>query len=171
MTMTPGYPEGDRHAGRVRSDRTFGFIRSLGVRIPCSFGIILLLASPLSAHTKARYYRGDIAVPTSWDGVIRLTGTVVIREGVTVTVDPGTEVLIQPGVGTDIVVRGRLLVRGLPGKPVLFDSAGGCGEGPWGGIVFERGSSGRMENVRVRCSSRGIEGDRHDVILTDVLLH
>lgn len=128
----------------------------------------LLFAASLSAHVNARYYRGDITVPTSWDGIVRLTGTVVIREGVTVTVDPGTEVLVQPGAGTDIVVRGRLLVRGLPGKPVLFDTAGGCGEGPWGGIVFERGSAGIMENVRVRCASRGITGDLTDVVRTGV---
>lgn len=130
---------------------------------------LLFFGSSLSAHVNARYYRGDITVPTSWDGIVRLMGTVVIREGVTVTVDPGTEVLVQSGAGTDIIVRGRLLVRGLPGKPVLFDTAGGCGEGPWGGIVFERGSAGIMENVRVRCASRGITGDLKDVVRTGVV--
>lgn len=121
--------------------------------------VALLLAVPLSAHPDARFYRGDISAPVSWEGVIRLTGAVVVREGVTVSVEPGTRVLVQPGKKVDIVVRGRFLVRGANGKPVLFDTAGGCGAGPWGGIVFERGSVGVFENVVVRCSSSGVRGD------------
>jgi len=111
------------------------------------------------AHPNARFYRGDVTVSTSWEGVIRLTGKLVIREGVTVTVDPGTEVLVQPGAENDIEVRGRLLVRGIPGKPVLFDTAGGCAAGPWGGIRFHPGSAGVFEHVRVRCAGGGIRGD------------
>jgi hypothetical protein len=76
-----------------------------------------------------------------------------------VTIEPGAEVLVQPGIGADIVVRGRLLVRGVSGKPVLFDTAGGCAAGPWGGIVFERGSTGIMEHATIRCSATGIAGD------------
>jgi hypothetical protein len=123
-----------------------------------------------SAHPNARFYRGDVVVSTSWDGIIRLTGTVVIFPGVTVTVDPGTEILVQPGPDTNIVVRGRFLVRGLPGKPVLFDTAGGCSEGPWGGVVFESGSSGILENIKVRCSGRGIIGELGEVFRTGVVL-
>jgi len=111
------------------------------------------------AHPNARFYRGDVTVSTSWEGVIRLTGKLVIREGVTVTVDPGTEVLVQPGAENDIEVRGRLLVRGIPEKPVLFDPAGGCSAGPWGGIRFHPGSAGVLEHVRVRCAGGGLRGD------------
>jgi hypothetical protein len=125
---------------------------------------------PLAAHPNARFYRGDLVVSTSWDGVIRLTGTVVILPGVTVTVDPGTEILVQPGPGTNIVVRGRLLVRGLPEKPVLFDTAGGCSDGPWGGVVFEPGSTGILENASIRCSSTGIRGALSGVTRTGVVL-
>jgi len=110
-------------------------------------------------HPNARFYRGEITVSSSWEGVIRLTGKVVIREGVTVSVEPGTEVLVQPGTENDIEVRGRLLVRGIPEKPVLFDTAGGCAAGPWGGIVFRPGSSGVFEHARVRCAERGVSGD------------
>mgnify|MGYP001559032570 FL=1 len=111
------------------------------------------------AHPNARFYRGDVTVSTSWEGVIRLTGKLVIREGVTVTVDPGTEVLVQPGAENDIEVRGRLLVRGIPEKPVLFDTAGGCAAGPWGGIRFRPGSAGVFEHARVRCAGGGLRGD------------
>ena len=142
----------------------------------CRAASLLLAASllsagaPAGAHTGARFYRGDVSVSTQWEGVIRLTGTVVIRAGATVTVDPGTEVLVQPGGGVDIVVQGRLLVRGLPGRPVVFDTAGGCGAGPWGGIVFEKGSTGIFENARVRCSTRGIGGDVTGVARTGVVV-
>ena len=134
----------------------------------CAAVLFLLFAAAPSAHTNARFYRGDIVAPSSWDGVIRLTGTVVVAEGVTVTVDPGTEVLVQPGTGTDIVVKGRFLVRGTPERPVVFDTAGGCGAGPWGGIVFSRGSAGILEHARVRCSARGIGGDLSGVTRTGV---
>jgi len=118
-----------------------------------------LSAAGADAHPNARFYRGDVAVSTSWEGVIRLTGKLVIREGVTVTVEPGTEVLVQPGVGNDIEVRGRLLVRGIPEMPVLFDTAGGCAAGPWGGIRFRPGSAGVFEHARIRCAAGGLHGD------------
>lgn len=126
-------------------------------------GAVALGAATAGGHSNARFYRGEIAVSTSWDGVIRLTGTVLIREGVTVTVDPGTEVLVQPGVGAEILVSGRFMVRGTPGKPVVFDAAGGCPAGPWGGIVFSPGSAGILENARVRCATGGIAGDLANV--------
>ncbi len=129
------------------------------VRAMIVSALALFLAAPLAAHTNARFYRGDVAMSGSWEGVVRLTGTVVIREGVTVSIEPGTQVLVQPGPKVDIVVRGRLLVRGAPGKPVVFDTAGGCSAGPWGGIVFERGSTGIFEHASVRCSSTGLRGD------------
>lgn len=128
--------------------------------------LCLLLAAGAGAafaHSNARFYRGDIKASTSWEGVIRLTGTVVILEGVTVSIEPGTEVLVQPMADADLVVRGRLLVRGVPTKPVRFDTAGGCDAGRWGGIVFERGSAGILENVVVHCSSKGIIGDQAGV--------
>ncbi len=113
----------------------------------------------VDAHSNARFYRGDVTVSTSWEGVIRLTGGLVIREGVTVTVEPGTEVLVQPGTENDIEVRGRLFVRGIPEKPVLFDTAGGCEAGPWGGIRFRPGSAGVFEHARIRCAAGGVRGE------------
>ncbi len=130
----------------------------------------LLVCGPLQAHPNARFYKGDIVAPSSWEGVIRLTGTVVIREGITVTIEPGTEVLVQPGIGARIVVNGRLLVRGIPGKPVLFESAGGCGAGSWSGIVFGSGSTGILEHARIRCADNGIAGDLAGVKRTGLVL-
>jgi len=118
-----------------------------------------LLPAAGFAHMNARFYRGDIAASTSWEGVIRLTGKVVILEGITVTVDPGSEVLVQPGVENTIEVRGRLMVRGIPEKPVLFDTAGGCEAGRWGGILFRPGSVGLFENARIRCAANGLSGE------------
>jgi hypothetical protein len=144
-------------------------MRSRGTPLRILGGAAALLAAASavsSAHPNARYYRGEIAVSSSWEGVIRLTGKVVIREGVTITVDPGTEVLVQPGAENDFEVRGRLLVRGIPEKPVLFDTAGGCAAGPWGGIRFLPGSVGVFEHARVRCSSTGLSGDLAGVTRT-----
>lgn len=143
-------------------------IRALSVA--AFLALSLLLPAPrASAHTNARFYRGDITVSTFWEGTIRLTGTVVIREGVTVTVEPGTQILVQPDRGADIQVRGRLLVRGTREMPVLFDTAGGCEAGPWGSILFLPGSAGVLEHARVRCSSGGIRGSLEGVVQTGVL--
>ncbi len=143
-------------------------------RRPLAAAVFLaaVLSSPgsLPAHSNARFYRGDIAVSTSWEGVIRLTGTVVIRKGVTVAVEPGTEILVQPDTGADLVVRGRLLVRGTQDKPVLFDTAGGCRAGRWGGIVFERGSVGILEHAIIRRSGTGIRGDLSGVTRAETVL-
>lgn len=121
------------------------------------------------AHPEATFYRGEIAKSVSWEGTIRLLGTVTIREGVTVSVEPGTQVLVQPGATVEIRVRGRLLVRGTPERPVLFDTAGGCDEGAWGSILFLPGSAGVLEHARVRCASGGIRGSLGGVVRTDVI--
>jgi len=128
----------------------------------------LLVPGSAPAHPNARFYRGEITVSAAWEGVIRLTGTVTIREGATVSIEPGTRVLVQPGSDVEIRVRGRLLVRGMPGSPVLFEPAGGCGEGPWGSILFLPGSEGILEHARVRCASGGIRGALDGVVRTDV---
>ncbi|GAB4369922.1 MAG: hypothetical protein Kow00128_16550 [Deltaproteobacteria bacterium] len=132
--------------------------------------VLLLSPGAAPAHPNARFYRGEIRVSTTWEGVIRLTGTVTIREGVTVSVDPGTQVLVQPEPQVEIRVRGRLLVRGTKESPVLFDTAGGCGEGPWGSILFLPGSTGILEHARIVCSSGGIRGALDGVVRTGVLL-
>ncbi len=132
--------------------------------------LLLLAAGPGSSHVNARFYRGEIVVSTSWEGVVRLTGGVVIREGVTVTVLPETEVLVQPEEGAGIVVRGRLIARGLPGRPVVFDAAGGRAGDRWGGIVFSRGATGHLSHVGVRRSAKWIGGDLSGVVQAAVSL-
>jgi len=128
----------------------------------------LFMSGSAPAHPNARFYRGDITVPVAWEGVIRLTGTVTIREGTTVSVGPGTQVLVQPGLDMEIRVRGRLLVRGMPESPVLFEPAGGCSEGSWGSILFLPGSEGILEHARVRCATGGIRGALDGVVRSDV---
>ncbi len=128
--------------------------------LPAAAALLVLLApGPASPHLNARFYRGEIVASATWEGVIRLTGGVEIREGATVTVLPGTEVLVQPEEGAGIVVRGSLVARGLPGRPVVFDAAGGGPGDRWGGIVFTRGAKGFLAHVVVRRSAKGIGGD------------
>jgi len=158
-----GAPRSIRRAGKPRIPA--GLLALLPF-VGLSLG---LLPGVAAAHPNARFYRGEITVSTSWEEVIRLTGTVTIREGVTVSVEPGTQVLVQPGATVEIRVRGRLLVRGTPERPVLFDTAGGCGEGAWGSILFLPGSAGVLEHVRVRCASGGVRGALEGVVRTDVV--
>lgn len=149
-----------------RSSRGFA-VPAFAMLLFASLLVLLFAPPPALAHPNARFYRGDVTVSTSWEGVIRLTGTVVIREGVTVSVEPGTEILVQPGEKVDLVVKGRLLVRGMPSRPVIFDTAGGCSEGRWGTLRFEPGSVGILENAVFRCASGGVTGDLSGVTRTN----
>jgi len=154
-----------------RSARRKGTTRNRTGRIallPVAVLLLGLFPPRTAAHPNARFYRGEISVSTSWEGVIRLTGTVTIRENATVSIEPGTQVLVQSGAAVEIRVRGRLLVRGTPERPVLFEPAGGCGEGPWGSILFLPGSEGILEHARVRCASGGIRGALEGVVRTGV---
>lgn len=125
---------------------------------------------PSSACPDVRVYRGDISIPTSWEGTVRVTGQVVIRQGVTVTVDPGAKILVRPQHAPGIIVRGRLLVRRISARPVLFETDGGCSSGSWGGIVFEPGSVGILEEARLRCVDQGLSGDLKGVMQKNVVL-
>ena len=49
---------------------------------------------------------------------------------------------------------------GVDGSSVLVHT---FEAGPWGGIVFERGSAGILENVVVHCAAKGISGDQAGV--------
>jgi hypothetical protein len=65
-----------------------------------------------------------------WSGRITVRGVVVVGRGATLTINPGTVVLFEKidsnddGIGdSEIRVLGRLLAKGTPADPILFQSA------------------------------------------------
>jgi len=97
---------------------------------------------------------GVITADTTWSGNVTVFGDVLVPEGVTLTIAPGTTVLfaysdsskIEPmflSMGTELLVRGRLVVAGEKERPVTFGPAPEDVDlkkperGDWGGIIFD----------------------------------
>ena len=99
---------------------------------------------------------GTVKTDTVWSGDVLVVGDVLVPEGVTLRVAPGTHISfiesesskIEPmflSMGTELMVRGKLLVEGEKDNPVVFDAApqdedGNAmkpGRGDWGGIIFD----------------------------------
>ena len=61
---------------------------------------------------------------TLWQGVVRVTGDVIVPVGHTLVIQPGTLVLLNGsatvGAGTDIEVRGTIQSNGTPNSPIVF---------------------------------------------------
>ncbi len=118
--------------------------------------IALLLAFLLPVSARALVISGD----TVWQGRVEVKGDVYVPEGVVLTVAAGTVVTVHKAAttsidpefispATEIMVRGRMKIRGTRARPVLFRAAGSDGEG-WAGIVVA--GSGRVEAEHARIS-------------------
>ncbi len=80
---------------------------------------------------------------TTWEGRIRITGDVYVKQGATLTIKPGTVIRfnrIEPKLeeedgrnmvslgspyfaGAEIIVRGRIIAVGEKDKPIIFTSS------------------------------------------------
>ncbi|MFC2136825.1 immunoglobulin domain-containing protein [Bacteroidota bacterium] len=74
---------------------------------------------------------------TTLFGIVYVTDTIWIDNGITVNINPGTQIIVMDTSLTDtipIIVHGTLNINGMPGDSVYFESySGGC----WAGIQFE----------------------------------
>ena len=100
---------------------------------------------------------------TLWRGEVQVTGWVTIPSHVTLTVEAGTIIRFLPDRqgenGGGILVQGRLLVNGLPDKPVTFTGAyRESAASDWQGIVFlATEKKNLMESSRVEWASAGLD--------------
>lgn len=115
------------------------------------------------------YHNTLLVEDTRWRGEVQVNGWVTIPPNVTLTVEAGTIVRFQPdpeGVaGGGILVQGRLLVKGLPEKPVIFTGAYQVpAAGDWQGIVFlATEKKNIIESSIVESATAGIEA-HHSVL-------
>ena len=70
--------------------------------------------------------------PLLWSGEVRVTGVLEIERDL--VIEPGTDVLMDPG--ASLIVRGRLLARGEPDRPIRFRPYDERAE-PWGAVVVQ----------------------------------
>ncbi|MFW5866727.1 MAG: right-handed parallel beta-helix repeat-containing protein [Armatimonadota bacterium] len=116
----------------------------------------------------------DIADSDSWrtqDLPLDMTvgspnAELVIEESAALRIKPG--IRIYPP--RRIVVRGRLLVDGLPDAPVVIQPKGDAAAGAWAGISLEPGAVVRMNQATVGHAEDGFRADDARVYLRDALI-
>jgi hypothetical protein len=92
----------------------------------------LLLASCSGKSTNVTALNDtELRENATWSGTVRLSGEVVVPEGVTLTVKAGTEIAVVEPWDARIVVNGRLYVKGRKRRPVRVH--GGEKGLAWGG--------------------------------------
>jgi len=119
---------------------------------------------------------GALDADTSWRGLIVVTGTVTVAEGVTLTMEPGTTVKVDGS--HRINVNGELSAEGTREYPVVFTSyrddtvrgdSNGDGDATaprradWGGLYTTgRGAHIELDHAVVRFANYGVETLAHD---------
>lgn len=146
--------------------------------VPPSFfqkkvGLALLLTLFLSgvafAHTAMNKFWGEVPVDMLLTGDVLIVKPLIVPEGVTLTIDPGTVVRFERSAKGDnrITVRGRLVAAGAKGNVIKFIPKDNS-SGPWRGIDFESGGTGRIENCIFEKASKGVTDPGRKVQLKDV---
>jgi nitrous oxidase accessory protein NosD len=106
--------------------------------------ILLLMLLPGAAPAQV------LVENTFWQGEVRLEEDLLVPAGVTLTVAAGTRILVQSADNTkidpeylshqtEILIRGRLLVKGTADGRVRFLSADGPAPSRWAGIIVDGG--------------------------------
>lgn len=131
--------------------------------------LVLTFSGVAFAHTAMNKFWGEVPVDMLLTGDVLIVKPLIVPEGVTLTIDPGTVVRFEKTAKGDnrIVVRGRLVAVGSKDKVIKLvpkDSS----SGPWHGIVFEGGGTGRIENCIFEKASKGITDPGRKAQLKDV---
>jgi len=87
----------------------------------------------------------------NWQGIVRVTGDLLIPPGVTLTIQPGTLVLID-GVasgdrGVDIDVQGAIQSLGTAESPVVFTASNPAR--PWGELHHQAGGVSQYQHTQI----------------------
>jgi hypothetical protein len=93
---------------------------------------------------------GDITSNTTWNGAVKLSGTVTVKNNATLTVLPGTVVLGETGSSLFVTQGSKLVAEGTVASPICFTSAKAVGSrapGDWGGIVLIGNAQGTRSST------------------------
>ena len=127
--------------------------------------------------TEKSYGLLTIDKDTVWDGRIRITGDILVKEGATLTILPGTVIrfdTIEPKLDTDggrnmlgldspyfpgaeIIVRGRIVAVGTHDFPITFTSSDKAAKpGIWGAINLLGSNGNVVEFCRIYYAYNGV---------------
>jgi hypothetical protein len=125
----------------------------------------------------SRLIATEITADELWSGRIEIDGDVVIAENVSVRIAPGTVVVFLPPspgkdrltdhphfVGSELIVRGRLLAEGTADAPITFralDPADPAGS--WGAINLVASAGSRFRHCRFTQADSAIHSQEANV--------
>lgn len=112
-----------------------------------------------------------------WSGRVEIDGDVVIAEHAVVRIAPGTQVVFLPPsagqdrltehphfVGSELIVRGRLLAEGTAGAPITFSAlAPAAPVGSWGAINLVQSAGSRFRYCRFSQADSAIHSQEANV--------
>lgn len=148
------------------------------------FILVLTACSGIYIQEKAKNentYGGIIKKNLTWENTVIIEKDVLIPEGVEVKIKPGTKIIINKSENTrtepiflqpetEILVRGKLIARGLEDKPITFiSSEKEKSPKDWGGIVVDGGSID-LYNVVVKNASTSLTLVNGNLTIKKVLI-
>ena len=97
------------------------------------YSLLIILVIFTTSYSQVQKINGEkITGNVNWRGTIVIAGDVIIEQKSRLVIEPGTKVLFEPNQdlakgGSDktrceIIVRGTLIARGLPGRKITFSS-------------------------------------------------
>jgi hypothetical protein len=122
---------------------------------------LFIIYRPIDAQVI--YVSGHISNNTSWGDTVKITGDIIVDNGITLTINPGTYVESQGHSGFD--VKGRILALGNQSDSICFtinDTTGFSNyqtdDGGWGGFIFQNtpttNDTSRFEYCKIQYCKR-----------------
>ena len=162
--------------------------------------IIIGFASCAEVHpiTKSELSETNIGLytiieDTTWEGRIRITGDVYVKQSATLTIKPGTVIRfnrIEPKLeeeedgrnmvglgspyfpGAEIIVRGKIIAVGEKDKPITFTSSDPAPRaGAWGAVNLLGSSGNVFEYCRISYAASGIQNHASEAKVTKCIFH
>lgn len=141
--------------------------------------LFALLVFSLSSCTSAppRLVLTEITDDEFWRGRIEIDGDVVIAENAIVRIAPGTEVVFLPPtfgkdrltdhpnfVGSELIVRGRLIAEGTARNPISFSALDPAAPaGSWGAINLVQSAGSQFRHCRFTQADSAIHSQEANV--------
>jgi TonB family protein len=141
--------------------------------------ILSLLIVTVSISQVQRIDGQTISGNVNWQGTIIISGDVIVEQKSRLVIEPGTKVLFEPNIditkgGTDktrseVIVRGTLIARGLPGRKIVFSSYSDSPRmGDWYSLQFLHLKSGTlMEYCVIEYAHNGLTIKNSQILINN----
>ncbi|MCK4559466.1 MAG: TonB family protein [Calditrichia bacterium] len=145
-----------------------------------NYSLLIILVIFITSYSQVHKINGEkITGNVNWRGTIVIAGDVTIEQKSRLVIEPGTKVLFEPKQdlakgGSDktrceIIVRGTLIARGLPGRKIIFSSNSSAPRmGDWYSIEFLHIRTGTLlEYCVIEYAHNGITIKNSNIIVNN----